>query len=196
MDQGGFRESLGPPSRRAPRSRRDSDSICHEAHIGPLSRRGSQRFGVCSGSLRLRRPLSLPDDRAACRNSERRPGEGNRDGTAERVRAAIRRSARIFSGTAGFGNGGLGDKLWNRSHGSGSKASWSIGRASPTGNRITLRCSDVSDFQTAWRSFNSFGLILIALFGDSEYTWWIPWALGIAVGCFFWFYVRPKRRRK
>jgi hypothetical protein len=32
--------------------------------------------------------------------------------------------------------------------------------------------------------------------GDSEYTWWIPWALGIAVTCFFWFYVRPRRRRK
>ena len=29
--------------------------------------------------------------------------------------------------------------------------------------------------------------------GDSEYTWWIPWAL--AIGCFYWFYVRPRRRR-
>jgi hypothetical protein len=31
---------------------------------------------------------------------------------------------------------------------------------------------------------------------DSTYTWWIPWAVGIATGCFFWFYVRPRNRRK
>jgi hypothetical protein len=30
---------------------------------------------------------------------------------------------------------------------------------------------------------------------DSAYTWWIPWTVGIAAGCFFWFYVRPRRRR-
>ena len=36
----------------------------------------------------------------------------------------------------------------------------------------------------------------LALVMSSEYTWWIPWTVGIAVGCFFFFYVRPRRKRK
>jgi hypothetical protein len=58
-------------------------------HLGAGSRRGSQRLGVRSGSLRLRCSLSSPDDRAAGRNAVGRNGEGHCDGTAEGVRAAI-----------------------------------------------------------------------------------------------------------
>jgi hypothetical protein len=34
----------------------------------------------------------------------------------------------------------------------------------------------------------------LALVMNSEYTWWIPWTVGIAVG-FFFFYIRPRRKR-
>jgi hypothetical protein len=38
--------------------------------------------------------------------------------------------------------------------------------------------------------------LALALTMNSEYTWWIPWIVGIAVGSFFFFYVRPRRKRK
>ena len=60
--------------------------------------------------------------------------KGHCDGTAEGVRAGIRRSSRFFSQTASYRNAGFDEEFWNGSPDAGSKRSWTLDCLGHAGN--------------------------------------------------------------